>query len=343
MRMKEGLPAGYYTLGDGHIHKVPTTGYSKWYKRDDYKFRYDNAEQQLEVYYNGEKIDTRGLNFMDWIENPDYWVDDYLEYIKDFAQYELGDVVFESDQLNEEDQSFVIAYREGGQDKYSSVQASSSADALRIFNSLIDKAGRHVNNAHIAVEDVELDEDNDTGLPPLRSWSVVREFDGEEIELAKLKARNEDEAKASMLIALLDAGYYENEIEPEISNGTIKVKPTEDINEGTTPEKVFKVEYHYNYEDEIDEFPYARSAIFISSKLVRASSSEEALEKMESQKGQIANQTPGINGYPYNFEIVGVWDSLEDYKRQYPLGDVDFINESKMNIIRRKYPHKFRR
>lgn len=76
-----GLPKGYYTLGDGHIHKIPTTGYSKWYKRGSRKFRYDNANKELVVYMNGEdgleEMDRIGLSFTNWIENPDYWIDNY--------------------------------------------------------------------------------------------------------------------------------------------------------------------------------------------------------------------------------------------------------------------------
>ena len=218
------LPPGYYTLGDGHVHKIPTTGYSKWYKRGDYKFRYNNATKEIEAYYIENMIDSMGLSFLNWVENPDYWVDYYLKEIEDTAEYE--NMYGESTELRE-DQSYVIAYREGGQDKYSSVQAQSSSDALKIFNAAIDKAGRNVSNAHIAVEDVELNED----LPPMRTYNVVRVVDGEPTILTTLEARNDAEAKANLIIALLDAGYYEDEVEPEIANGVITAQLKESAQE----------------------------------------------------------------------------------------------------------------
>lgn len=316
-----GLPKGYYTLGDGHIHKVPTTGYSKWYKRGDYKFRFNNATQQIEAYYMDEIFDSMGLSFMNWIENPDYWVDYYMKELEDTAEYE--NIYGESTELRE-DQSYVIAYREGGQDKYSSVQAQSSSDALRIFNALIDKSGRHVNNAHIAIEDVDLSEE--TGLPPLQTWKVIRKFDDDEVELATLKARNKDEANATMLMALLDAGYYEGEVSPEISNGSIYVvKECNDLNEDAG-KKLFKVEYHYHYEDEIDEYPYARSATYIDWRLVLADSSEDAVDKVMSHITEIANETPGMVGDPYEFAVVNVWDSLESYKQAYPYSNAKILS-----------------
>jgi len=313
---EESLPPGYYTLGDGKVRKIPTEGFSKWYKRGDYSFRYNYATKSLECYYidRSSKIDELGLSFTNWIDNPDYWVDNYLNQIEEEAKslgyYEESkklkesikkvfskrvdetqyyfpngskatneDVIdalaymygvsvskvkntigtYDRDSIikaiayystkgynpkkkqelyksNIEDikslmgikesssiresESYVIAYREGGQDKFSSVTANSSSEALQIFNAAVDKAGRNVNNVHIAVEDVDITE----SLPPIRDYKVVRTIDNEPTELTTVRARNEEEAKANMLLALLDAGYYEDEVTPEIEDGTITVQ-----------------------------------------------------------------------------------------------------------------------
>lgn len=405
------LPPGYYTLGDGHVHKIPTTGYSKWYKRGDYKFRYNNATKEIEAYYIESMIDSMGLSFLNWVENPDYWVDYYLKEIEDTAEYE--NMYGESTELRE-DQSYVIAYREGGQDKYSSVQAQSSSDALKIFNAAIDKAGRNVSNAHIAVEDVELNED----LPPMRTYNVVRVVDGEPTILTTLEARNDAEAKANLIIALLDAGYYEDEVEPEIANGVITaqlkesaqedfylgdddgyyvvaeytpgdaetgiegdrfdplfpidaisyedalskfisvarskgyqdvdnllvITPTkkdmeewgflecDQIKEATEDKKLYKVEYNYNYVEELEDAPFVRSAVFKGSKYIKAYSPEDAVNKVIDMSDEIANSTPNMEGTPYGLEVVGVWDSEEDFANQYKHANIDVIEcDSKVN------------
>lgn len=228
---EESLPPGYYTLGDGKVRKIPTEGFSKWYKRGDYSFRYNYATKNLECYYidKSEKIDELGLSFTNWIDNPDYWVDNYLNQIEDEAKslgyYEESKKLKESikkvfSKRVDEAEAFVIAYREGGQDKFSSVTANSSSEALQIFNAAVDKAGRNVNNVHIAVEDVDITE----SLPPIRDYKVVRMIDDEPTKLATVRARNKEEAKANMLLALLDAGYYEDEVTPEIEDGTITVQ-----------------------------------------------------------------------------------------------------------------------
>lgn len=95
------LPKGYYTLGDGHIHKIPTKGWSKWYVRGTRKFRYDNENKDLVLYLPAyddegnripgkyEEADRIGLSFYNWVENPDYWVDQYNSDIDEMISYNM--------------------------------------------------------------------------------------------------------------------------------------------------------------------------------------------------------------------------------------------------------------
>lgn len=312
-----GLPPGYYTLGDGHVHKVPTSGYSKWYKRGDMKYRYNNAKQCIEVWYEGEHCYDRGLNFMDWVENPDYWIDTMRSedselasmYADEFADY------MESNKVNEADEqdSFVIAYREGGQDKYSSVKANSSTDALRIFNQIIDKSGRNVSNAHIAVEDMDLSEEIN-GLPPMQKYKVIRTFDGEDIELAKVEARNEEEAKANMMVALMDAGYYEGEVSPEIEKGIIRVVRESSLKEAEDDgKKYFLYTFSYPTYDEDDRIFNKRGYC-----LVKAESTEDSKQVYEDQAWEYLAERLSADGTLYNSHIKKVYNSYSEFEGDMP-------------------------
>lgn len=311
-----GLPPGYYTLGDGHVHKVPTTGYSKWYKRGDMKYRYNNAKQCIEVWYGDEHCYDRGLNFMDWVENPDYWIDTMssedselaYEYAQEFADF------FESKVNEAEDasDSFVIAYREGGKDKYSSVKANSATDALRIFNQIVDKSNRNVSNAHIAVEDMELSEEVN-GLPPMQSYKVIRTFDGEDVELAKVQARNDDEARANMVVALLDNGYYEGEITPEIENGSIKVVKETITESDIDGKKYFLYTFRYPDSDE-DGRIFNRTGYC----LVRAESSEDSKEVYDDQAWDYLADKLSADGCLYGSRIKKVYNSYDEFEADMP-------------------------
>lgn len=328
MKESGGLPPGYYTLGDGHIHKVPTQGYSKWYHRDEWKFRYNYESNRLECYYDNDKVDSIGLGFYNWIENPDYWVDDYLSELHDEAasfdlESEFGINPPSKDESVNESQTFMIAYREGGVDKYSSVTANDSSEALRIFNASVDKAGRHVNNAHVAVEDVDITEDS-SGLPPMRIYNIVRRFDDEDIELATVEARNEKEAKANAIIALLDNGYYEDEVSGELEDGTIRVELKEDVITEDANKSLYEISFNYLYVEESNEPPYVRSAIFRRDVLVEADSSEKALEIFNNHYDEMSEYSE--DGQISNVQISNVYPSLEEYKKEYPYSNKLLLN-----------------
>lgn len=102
--------------------------------------------------------------------------------------------------------------------------------------------------------------------------------------------------------------------------------------------KVYKVEYHYDFYDDYGDNP--RSATFISSVLIHANSEDEAIDKVIEHNEDIWDKHyPYIDGDPYDFEVVGEWDSIEDYNKQYPNSNITLLENSKISEVKDRYLH----
>lgn len=86
------LPDGYVTDGYGNLYKLPTNGYSKTIKKDGLSFKYDYNNRLLIILDdNGEELSTYGLSATEWVENPDYWIDQAIDEIEEEANSFIKD------------------------------------------------------------------------------------------------------------------------------------------------------------------------------------------------------------------------------------------------------------
>lgn len=67
-------PKGCVTDGNGNCYSVPTSGRSQFMYQDGFKFSYNYGTKELEMYYKGRIIDSIGLNVVNFLDNPEYWV-----------------------------------------------------------------------------------------------------------------------------------------------------------------------------------------------------------------------------------------------------------------------------
>lgn len=71
---------GRYTDGQGHSY-VKDKKYSDSIKYDVYDFKYNYEKEMLEIYWYGKFFDANYLSLGNWLDNPDYWVEQYYKYI----------------------------------------------------------------------------------------------------------------------------------------------------------------------------------------------------------------------------------------------------------------------
>lgn len=84
------LPEGYVTDGIGNVYKLPTDGYSKTIVKDGLSFKYDYNKNLLSILDDdGEELSVYGLSAADWVEDPDFWIDQLLNEIKEETEYDL--------------------------------------------------------------------------------------------------------------------------------------------------------------------------------------------------------------------------------------------------------------
>lgn len=77
--LKKVKENGDVTDGWGNEYNIPNTGYSKVYKVDKYKFRYNFSNKTLEILDKNEVLDSINLNATEWVDNPEAWAHNYLD------------------------------------------------------------------------------------------------------------------------------------------------------------------------------------------------------------------------------------------------------------------------
>lgn len=109
----------------------------------------------------------------------------------------------------------------------------------------------------------------------------------------------------------------------------------------TESQRVYNVGYAYPYYDEYTD----RSATFRSSKLVWASSPEEAIQKIDDMKDKIYNDNLNMTDYPYDFEVLGSWADMNEFKSQFPMSNIELMESAKVceaDSFYDKYKYYFR-
>ena len=67
---------GQWTDGMGHRYSKNRSK-SDIIKHDGLEYQYDYDRQELVVKENGKTLDTIGLNIGNWLDNPQYWIEEY--------------------------------------------------------------------------------------------------------------------------------------------------------------------------------------------------------------------------------------------------------------------------
>ena len=68
--------------GLGNEYKIPNEGFSSIYKVSNHRFRYNFNTKSLEILDSSQDvIDEIDLSAEEWVDNPDYWAENYLHEI----------------------------------------------------------------------------------------------------------------------------------------------------------------------------------------------------------------------------------------------------------------------
>lgn len=79
IKVKSEMKPGLYTDGFGGVYKAPKTGMTKKYKYKKYQFAYDFKQSCMVIFYKNRVVDSVPLSLADWLDNPEYYMEYYLD------------------------------------------------------------------------------------------------------------------------------------------------------------------------------------------------------------------------------------------------------------------------